>query len=93
MRAEPVTVKGALDFGLKSVARAMRRHGLIETEWDDGNPVDGLGAMVGAWRCDDDARRLGVKMGELPLMKSIAHYNEVDCKAIMEIVRYLRANH
>ena len=93
MRAEPVTVKGALDFGLKSIARAMRRHGLIETEWDDGNPVDGLGAMVGAWRCDDDARRLGVKMSELSLMKDIAHYNEVDCKAIMEIVYYLRANH
>ena len=93
MRAEPVVVRGALNFSLKSVARAMRRHGLIETEWDDGNPVDGLGAMVGAWRCDVEARRLVIPMGELTLMKAIADYNQVDCKAIMEIVRYLRANH
>ena len=92
-RAEPVVVRGALNFGLKSMARAMRRHGLIETEWDDGNPVDGLGAMVGAWWCDAEARRLGIPMGKLPLMNDIADYNEVDCKAMMEIVRYLRTNH
>ena len=86
-------VSGALGFGLKAVARAMRRHDLIETDWDDNNPVDGQGAMVGAWRCDAEARRLGIPMGELSLMKDIAAYNEVDCKAIMEIVRYLRVNH
>lgn len=93
MRAEPVVVRGALNFGLKSAARAMRRHGLIETDWDDNNPVDGLGAMVGAWRCDAEARQLGFPMSKLPLMNDIADYNEVDCKAMMEIVRYLRANH
>lgn len=92
-RAEPVAVRGALNFSLKSVARAMRRHGLVETEWDDSNPVDGLGAMVGAWRCDAEARRSDIPMGALPLMEDIGKYNEVDCKAIMEIVRYLRANH
>ena len=93
MLNEPVVVRGALGFGLKSVARAMRRHGLIETDWDDNNPVDGLGAMVGAWRCDAEARQLGFSMSKLPLMNDIAAYNEVDCKAMMEIVRYLRANH
>ena len=93
MRAEPVVVRGALGFGLKAVARAMRWHGLIETDWDDNNPVDGLGAMVGAWRCDAEARQLGFPMSKLRLMSDIAAYNEVDCKAMMEIVRYLRANH
>ena len=92
-RAEPVVVRGALNFGLKSMARAMRRHGFIETDWDDNNPVDGLGAMVGAWRCDAEARRLGIPMRELPLMEDIKKYNEVDCKAMMEIVRHLRTNH
>ena len=92
MRAEPVVVRGALNFGLKAVARAMRQHGLIETDWDDNNPVDGQGAMVGAWRCDAEARRLGIPMGDLTLMNNIAAYNQVDCKAMMEIVRYLRAH-
>ena len=92
MRKEPVTVRGALDFGLKTVANAMRAHGLIKTEWPD-NQVDGLGAMVGAWRCDEEARAKGVSMAGLPLMRDIARYNEVDCKAMMEIIRYLRNNH
>ena len=70
----------------------MHSHGYIETQWPD-NQVDGLGAMVGAWRCDAEARRLGIPMTELPLMDDIAGYNQVDCKAMMEIVRYLRANH
>ena len=92
VRAEPVVVRGALGFGLKAVANAMHSHGHIETQWPD-NQVDGLGAMVGAWRCDAEARRLGIPMTELPLMDDIAGYNQVDCKAMMEIVRYLRANH
>ena len=92
MRKEPVTVKGVLGFGLKSVATAMRSHGWIETDWAD-SPVDGLGAMVGAWRCDAEARQRGVSMASLPLMDDIADYNEVDCKAMMEIVRYLRRHH
>ena len=92
MRKEPITVKGALGFGLKSVAIAMRRQGWIETDWED-NPVDGLGAMVGAWRCHDEACQRGVSMASLPLMEQIADYNQMDCKAMMEIVRYLRRHH
>ena len=92
MRQEPVVVRGALGFGLKAVANAMHSQGLIETDWA-GSPVDGLGAMVGAWRCDEEARRRGVPMTSLPLMDEIARYNEVDCKVMMEIIRYLRANH
>ena len=32
-------------------------------------------------------------MTNLPLMDDIARYNEVDCKVMMEIISYLRANH
>ncbi len=92
MRQEPVVVRGALGFGLKAVANAMHSQRLIETDWAD-SPVDGLGAMVGAWRCNEEARRRGVPMTSLPLMDEIARYNEVDCKVMMEILHYLRANH
>ena len=92
MRGAPVTVRGALGFGLKAVAKAMSSHGLIETDWADSQ-VDGLGAMVGAWRCDTEAQQKGTSMTELPLMQEIAAYNEVDCRVMMEIIRYLRANH
>ena len=92
IKAEPVVVRGAMAFGLKAVARAMRHHGLVQTEWTDG-PTDGLGAMVGAWSCDDEAQEAGCRMVELPLMESIGHYNQVDCKVLQEIVSYLRTNH
>ena len=92
MRGEPVVVRGALGFGLKAVANAMHSHNIIETNWAD-SPVDGLGAMVGAWRSEEEAEKRGVPMTELPLMHEIVSYNEVDCKVMMEIVRYLRANH
>jgi hypothetical protein len=91
VRVEPVTVRGAFNFGLKSIARAMHTAGLIEANWDD-SPIDGLGAMIGAWWCSREAARLGVSIQELELMKEIGRYNEVDCRAMAEIVAWLRAN-
>jgi len=92
VRAEPVVARGAFGFGLKDIAQAMHKHGLIEISWDAG-PADGLGAMVGAWWCADEATKLDVPLEQIPLMQEIVEYNEVDCKVIMEIVRYLRENH
>ena len=92
VREEPLVVKGSFQFGLKSVAKAMHAHGLIETDWEAG-PTDGLGAMVGAWSSAAEAAERRCKLGETELMQEIARYNQVDCKVIMEIVRYLRNNH
>lgn len=92
IREEPVVVRGALGFGLKAIAKSMHAHGLIETNWGDG-PTDGLGAMVGAWTAAREAAATGRKLSEMPLVKEIEAYNEVDCRVMMEIVRYLRANH
>lgn len=92
MRAEPVVVRGALNFGLKSVAQALRVEGLIATSWPDGL-ADGLSAAVGAWRCEEEAHIGGELLSQMPLMQEIAAYNEVDCKVMMEIVRCLREKH
>lgn len=91
VRAEPVAVAGAFGFGLKAVATGMHAAGLIETTWTDG-PADGLGAMIGAWWCDDEARRTGVSMTELDLMREIGSYNEVDCRSMAEVLAWLREN-
>ena len=92
VRKEPVVIEGSMGFGLKSVARAFRKHGLIETDWGSSK-VDGMGAMVGAWRCDDEAAERGVRLIDTQLMEEIAAYNEVDCKVMQEILHYLRAHH
>jgi hypothetical protein len=88
-RAEPIVVKGAFSFGLKSIARAMRAHGLIATEWSDGL-ADGAGAMAGAWSAAADSRARGRSLTESPVMQEIARYNEVDCRVMAEILEYLR---
>ena len=90
---EPVVVKGAHGFGLKAITNAMHAQGLVKTRWQSG-PADGLGAMVGAWWCQNeiDEGRAG-RLMDLSLMREIRDYNEVDCKAMMEIVSYLREHH
>ncbi len=92
VREEPVVVRGALGFGLKTIAKAMHQRGLIETSWQDG-PTDGLGAMVGAWRAAHQAQETNTAFRLHPLVREIAAYNQVDTKVMWEIVRYLRRYH
>jgi Predicted nuclease (RecB family) len=92
VRKEPVVVRGALGFGLKAIGKAMHAQGLIGTSWADG-PTDGLGAMVGAWSAAAEARRGGVALGQVELMREIERYNEVDCRVMAEVIGYLRDNH
>ena len=91
VQPSPVTVTGAFEFGLKPLAKAMHAAGLIETTWDEG-PGDGMGAMIGAYWCEGEAARTGLSMQQLDLMRGIGKYNEVDCRAMGELVRWLRAN-
>ena len=90
IRAEPVVVRGSFGFGLKPFTNALHQHGLINSRWGTG-PTDGLGAMVGAWWCQSqiNQQRQG-KLIDLELMKEIRAYNQVDCKAMMETITYLR---
>ena len=92
VRAEPIVIRGAFGFGLKTVATEMKRHGFIETSWGVG-PTDGLGAMVGAWWCAGLAASEGLRLTDVALMSEIAQYNEVDCRVIWEILNHLRENH
>jgi hypothetical protein len=92
IRAEPVVARGALGFGLKAMAQAMQGHGLIETQWKEG-PVDGRGATAGAWWCAEQATLKKASLLDIDLMQDIQRYNEVDCKVMMEILRYLRKCH
>ena len=86
MKKEPVIVRGPMGFGLKTVARSLRRHGLIETGWTDG-VTDGLGAIVAAWWCADVATMQGGLLADFDLMEEVSAYNEVDCRVMMEAVK------
>jgi hypothetical protein len=85
-KTEPITIKGCFNFSLKSVAKSMHRHGMIDTIWDN-KCVDGKDAMMIAWDAYKDKNPL-----DSVEMKSVIEYNEVDVKVLMEIVDYLRKN-
>ena len=77
--AKPVGIPGALGYGLKKVASA-----LSLVAWP-GNLNDGLRASVAGWKAYETERAL-----ESSHMKIVKEYNEVDCKALYEVVRWLR---
>ena len=83
--SEPIIIKGALDFSLKTVGKAMYKLKLIKTIWPTRytNISDGLNAMYEAYKIyniNDDI---------LKHMKPIIKYNEVDCKIMWDILNAL----
>ncbi len=86
-REEPITIPGALNFSLKSIAKAFYARGLIKTTWDDGPISDGLTAMVHAKKIYEVVDASSVN-GDL-IMREIMRYNEVDVKTLCEIAFYL----
>lgn len=93
MRDEPIIIKGALNFSLKTITKAMYKNEMIEANYEDSACADGLQAMVQAYECHKEAIRKDVSMIDLPKMQEIIKYNEIDCKTLYEIVNYLRDNH
>jgi hypothetical protein len=91
IRAEPVAVTGAFNFGLKAIAKAMHAAGFIQTTWQDG-PTDGLGAMIATWSAAREAAARAVPLSQHELMVDVARYNEVDCRVMAEVLAWLRAN-
>ena len=70
----------------------MRANGLIDLEWNEDGCTNGLEAMAQAAQIYNEA-----KPGERPAtsekMNSIVAYNEIDCKAIYQIIDYIRTFH
>ena len=77
--AEPIGVPGAWGYSLKKVAKALNL-----VEWP-GNLDDGLRATVAGWKAYQTTTPIASDE-----MKTIVPYNEVDCKALFEIVNWLR---
>ena len=86
----PITVKGSFRFSLKNIGNAFNKNGLIDTNWSDGRMSNGFRAMLEAIKL---YRTLTPMSKNVMLYKEIIDYNEVDCRVIWEIVKYLKANH
>jgi hypothetical protein len=87
---EPIVIKGALNFSLKEVSKAMYNLKLINSTWLSSSCESGLDALYNSIKLYESNRPIRKTNSNL---KDIIDYNEIDCKVLYEIITYLRNNH
>jgi hypothetical protein len=81
--SQRIVVKGALNFKLKSLIRALREIGFTEVELPPQECDDGLQAMRQATAI--------YASGEVQekAFEHILHYNQLDCQYVQELYRFV----
>lgn len=102
---EPIVIRGAKKFNLKEITKAMFCNGMIKTIWPEDGPETGLDAMIESinyytfmdkYKLMSNAEKDGIedeKNRYAASFTKVILYNEIDCKAVWDIVRYLRSHH
>jgi predicted RecB family nuclease len=84
-KSTPIIIRGSYKFGLKSIASAMNKHGMIDSTIDS-ECTNGLQAVMDAWNCYTKYKN----PVDTELMNDILKYNEFDCYTLCKILIYLR---
>jgi putative phage-type endonuclease len=88
---EIIVFHGALTYNIKNVCNALYANKLVKTNWTSVSKcVNGLDAMVNIMKCDDIARESNISLRTMDVIKDIEKYNEIDCKAMWEILNVIR---
>lgn len=89
---EPIVVNGALNFSLKTIAKALYNHNMIKSSWDSSSLCsNGLNAMILANEIYEKVNNKTISNPlDYPIMKEIIKYNEIDCKVMWEIHNLIR---
>jgi hypothetical protein len=86
---EPVVIKDSLNFSIKSVAKALYKHNLIKSSWNNNSVcANGLSAMILANKIYDNNNINNIN--NETIMKDIIYYNEIDCKVLCEIHQLIK---
>jgi len=87
---EPIVIKGAFNFSLKTIAKTMNKYNLIKSKWDTNNVCsNGLSALILANQLYEEKH---VNISNELIMKDILKYNEIDCKVMWDIHNYMINN-
>jgi predicted RecB family nuclease len=81
-KTEPIILKGALNFSLKTIGKVLYENKLIDVYWkQDSNCKSGLDAMYRAYEIYSNN-----ELDKIKELESIKEYNEVDCKIMWAIL-------
>ena len=83
-KSEPIVIKGATNFKLKTIARAMYSHKMIRTKYNEEGITNGMSASIVAQNY--------YKNKKMDNLNEIISYNEIDCKVLWDILKFLRKN-
>lgn len=83
----PITVNGAQNFKLKTVTNALYKHKMIKTIWPEDGVMGGFNAMIIAMDIYENVT--GDNIIKNKQFMEVVDYNEVDCKAMFDIVKCL----
>jgi hypothetical protein len=91
---EPIIIRGAMNFGLKSIVASFYDNGFIKTRWQqDSDITNGMNALIYAYQAHLECVKTETNMPDTHIIQEIIKYNEVDVRVIWEILSYLRKNH
>lgn len=87
---EPIGIKGAFGYSLKSVGNALYKLGYIESKWPESNISNGQNTLFAAGEYYLKKNEKKITNEDKKTFNDIINYNEIDCKMIWEVVEFLR---
>ena len=87
IKEEPVIIKGAMDFSLKSIISALHKQGKINISYNACTINTGTKSLLAAIAASSQTNS---PFNEHELIKSTIIYNEIDCRALSEILFLFR---
>jgi len=107
-KIEPIIIKGALNFSLKTIGKAMYKNNMIDVIWDNNDCSNGTDAIVSAYEIykssesiyNMDKKEINTEENiyltetndTIKKLNKLIHYNEIDCKIMWSILNYLQSN-
>jgi hypothetical protein len=80
-------VKGCFTYGLKNIIKALNSHNLIDFK-HESVCQDGMTASIRAY----NYYKKNIDPSSSPVIKDIENYNMYDCKAMNELIKFLKNN-